>query len=136
MTLLEFITLDDDSVKLAGLELTWSKVVHKPESRAYRLTSLDGYSVVYSGDTDFSEELIEFAMEADILICESALPDSKKVTGHLTPSLAGEIASEARVRTLVLTHFYPECDKVDIISQCRKSFSGNVIAATDLLEIY
>jgi len=68
-----------------------------------------------------------------LLICESAMPDEQKVKGHLTPSLAGAIAEKAHVRKLVLTHFYPECDKVDIIEECRKSYAGDVIAAEDLM---
>ena len=57
------------------------------------------------------------------------------MTGHLTPSLAGEIASAARVKKLVLTHFYPECDRADISDQCRKTYSGPLILAEDLMRI-
>ena len=91
--------------------------------------------MVYSGDTDFSHNLVNLSRNADLLICESALPDDLKVKGHLTPSLAGEIASLANVRKLVLTHFYPECDLVDIEKQCRKTFAGPLVLAEDLMKI-
>ena len=45
-----------------------------------------------SGDSDYCEELIEAAREADLFVCESAFPDDFKVPGHMTPSLAGRIA--------------------------------------------
>jgi len=92
-------------------------------------------TVVYSGDTDASENLITLARDADLLICESALPDELKTEGHLTPSLAGKMAQQAGVKKLVLTHFYPECDKVDIRQQCAKTFSGEIILAKDLMRI-
>ncbi len=49
--------------------------------------------------------------------------------------MAGEIATRANVRKLVLTHFYPECDQVDIKKQCRKTYSGPLLLAEDLMKI-
>jgi ribonuclease BN (tRNA processing enzyme) len=110
-------------------------VEHNDESIAYRITSDGGSSVVYTGDTDYCENLIDLAKKADLLICESALPDDSRVKGHLTPSLAGEIASRAGVGKLVLTHFYPECDRTDIEQECRKTYSGPLVLAKDLMRI-
>jgi ribonuclease BN (tRNA processing enzyme) len=72
-------------------------------------------------------------MDADLLICESALPDAMRVEGHLTPSLAGRIATEARVKRLLLTHFYPECDTIDVEAECRKTYNGPLLLASDLM---
>jgi ribonuclease BN (tRNA processing enzyme) len=58
-----------------------------------------------------------------------------KIPGHLTPSLAGQIATRAGVKKLVLTHLYPECDAVDVSAQCRKTYQGPLVVAEDLLEI-
>ena len=82
-------------------------VVHNEESVAFKITSRGGKSV----------------------------PDSLKEKGHLTPSLAGKIASSAQAKQLVLTHFYPECDDVDIEKECRKTYSGPLIMAEDLIKI-
>jgi ribonuclease BN (tRNA processing enzyme) len=108
---------------------------HIESSIGYRITGADGTSVVYSGDTDFCENAVALAMDADLLICESALPDAMKVEGHLTPSLAGRIATEAGVKKLLLTHFYPECESVDIEAQCRKTYNGPLILASDLMVV-
>jgi ribonuclease BN (tRNA processing enzyme) len=110
-------------------------IKHTDKSLAYRITTPNGRSVVYSGDTDVCENLVTLAKDADVLICESALPDGMKVSGHLTPSLAGQMATQAGVRKLVLTHFYPECDAVDVYAQCRKTYQGPLVLAEDLLEI-
>ncbi len=124
-----------DSHKFKDFIVESAPVEHNEESIAYRITSAGGYSVVYSGDTDYSENLITLAKNADLLICESALPDDTAVKGHLTPSLAGEIATRAGVGKLVLTHFYPECDRVDIEQECRKSYSGSLVLAKDLMRL-
>ncbi|MBW2429101.1 MAG: MBL fold metallo-hydrolase [Deltaproteobacteria bacterium] len=136
--LLKFIELDNkskDSRNFDNFAIESAPVEHNPESIAYRITSADDNSVVYSGDTDFSENLIELAKDADLLICESALPDSMQVKGHLTPSMAGEIASRAGVKKLVLTHFYPYCEDVDITQECRKTYLGPLLLAEDLMRI-
>jgi ribonuclease BN (tRNA processing enzyme) len=136
--LLKIIELDNksrDFRQFGDFSVESAPVEHNPESIAYRVTGAGGNSVVYSGDTDYSENLIDLANGADLLICESALPDSLRVKGHLTPPLAGKIASLARVKRLVLTHFYPECDQVDMVQECRRTYSGPVVLAEDLMRI-
>lgn len=120
---------------LVGLTLCYTPMTHKPESMAYRFDEASGFSLVYSGDTDVPNLLPDLAKKADILICESAMPDGQKVPGHLTPSLAGEIAQNAGVKQLVLTHLYPQCDAVDVVAQARKTFDGRIIAAEDLMAL-
>jgi ribonuclease BN (tRNA processing enzyme) len=136
--LLNIVELDNtgyDMREFDDFKVESLPVEHNPESIAFRITSPTGISMVYSGDTDFSENLVALSKDADLFICESAFPDESKVKGHLTPSLAGEIATRANVRKLVLTHFYPECDQVDIEKQCRKTYSGPLILAEDLMQI-
>ncbi len=136
--LLNIVEMDNrakDFIDFGGFTVASIPVEHTDESLAYRINTADGESVVYSGDTDFSDNLVTLAKNADLLICESALPDELKVPGHLTPSLAGEIATQANVGKLVLTHFYPECDQVDIEKQCRKTWSGPLVLSKDLMKI-
>ncbi|MEE4607636.1 MAG: MBL fold metallo-hydrolase [Desulfobacteraceae bacterium] len=118
-----------------GFTLRACPVIHNPESRAYRITGADGASIVYSGDTDTCNLLVDLARGADVFICEASLPDEQKVPGHLTPSLAGRLAAQAAVGHLVLTHLYPECDAVDIAAQCRRTWSGPLSVARDLMQI-
>jgi ribonuclease BN (tRNA processing enzyme) len=135
---LNFIELDNknrDSQRFHSFSVNTAPMAHSEESIGYRFSSPDGSSVVYSGDTDYSEHLIDLAKDADLLICESSMPDSMRKQGHLTPSLAGKIAAESGVKKLVLTHFYPECDHVDVAQQCRKNYSGPLALAEDLMRI-
>ena len=130
----EFAVDGEDYYRHEAFSVVTRPVVHRPESVAFRVT-VDNIAVVYSGDTDVSGELIRLSQGADLLICESALPDELKAEGHLTPSLAGEIARQAGVKGLVLTHFYPSCDKVDVVQQCARAYDGEIIVAEDLMRI-
>jgi ribonuclease BN (tRNA processing enzyme) len=135
LNIIELGNTDYDTCRFDDFAVKSHPVEHTDQSLAYRITGSGGKSVVYSGDTDVSEGLVALSKDADLLICESAHPDALKVQGHLTPSLAGEIATRANVRKLVLTHFYPECDKVDIEKECRKTYDGPLIIAEDLMRI-
>jgi ribonuclease BN (tRNA processing enzyme) len=108
-------------------------MTHSPQSVGFRLSAADGRSLVYSGDTDVTPALVRLAARADLLICECAQPDQEKVPGHLTPGEAGRIASQAGVKHLVLTHFYPACESVDLAAQCRRTYRGPLTLAHDLL---
>lgn len=124
-----------DFMQLGYADLHTLPLVHTENSIGYRLTMPDGTAIVYTGDTDYCKNVVRLAMNADLLICESALPDEMKVDGHLTPSLAGRIASEAQVKALLLTHFYPECDDVNIEIQCRETYGGRLLCAEDLMRV-
>lgn len=130
----EFDTAGPDMKDYGAFSVSTRPVTHRPESVAFRLTA-GAVSVVYSGDTDTSDNLIRLAKNADLMICESALPDGWKVEGHLTPSLAGAMAQKAGVKALILTHLYPLCDTVDVAAQCKTAYNGNVRPATDLMRI-
>ena len=134
-TVVELDTQQPDSRALAGFTVASMPVAHGPESIAYRIVAADGKAVVYSGDSDVCDGLTAIAADADLMICESAFPDGQKVDGHLTPSLAGEIAQQARVKQLILTHFYPACDSIDVEKQCRSTYNGKVSAARDLMTV-
>ena len=135
--LLELTELEDsgkDAELFCEFDLEWAPAEHRPESRSYRFTTPDGFVVVYSGDTDYTESLVELARGADLFICESAFPDELKLRGHLSPSVAGSIAEEAGAGHLVLTHFYPICEDYDMYAECRRSYSGRITLAEDLMQ--
>jgi ribonuclease BN (tRNA processing enzyme) len=121
------------SFSLDDLTITSAPVNHIAGSLAYRL-EFGGRAVVYSGDTDWSDSLIELARGADLFILEAANPF--KVTGHLTPAEAGSLASQAGVPRLVLNHIYPPGDAVDLVAACRRTFAGEISQAEDGLRLW
>jgi len=134
MQLQELSTKYPSALLMPPLEIRSAPVVHNPESLAYRI-EYQGKSLVYSGDTDYAPSLIDLARGADLLILECAAPEGAKVPGHLIPSLAGQIAGEAQVKRLLLTHFYPPCDEADLIGPCSSHFAGEILLAEDFLTI-
>ena len=106
-------------------------MAHRPESIAFRFETQEQKSVVLSGDTDYNTDLVQLAAHTDLLVLESAFPDEKKVEGHLSPSVAGRIASEAQCKKLVLTHLYPICEKFDMLGQCASTYDGPIEIARD-----
>jgi ribonuclease BN (tRNA processing enzyme) len=117
------------------LQILAKPVAHMAESVAYRIQFQDGKSLVVSGDTDYCQNIVDLARQTDLLVLECSFPNGRKVEGHLTPAFAGRIASESRCRKLLLTHFYPVCDHVDILDQCRETYDGEITLAEDLMRI-
>jgi len=84
---------------------------------------------VYSGDMAPTEEMAAFAEKASIFFCEaSGLDKDKEVFRniHMTARQAGEMAKKARVKQLILTHFYPEYDLELLRAQAEESFGKKV----------
>jgi ribonuclease BN (tRNA processing enzyme) len=118
-----------------NLKIFSRPMAHTPESVGYRIEFNDGKSIAMSGDTDYCQSIVDLAREADLLVLECSFPEGRKVEGHLTPSLAGRIASEAHCRRLLLTHLYPVCDSADVVGPCRDIFKGDIILAEDLMRV-
>lgn len=134
MKIVEMDTVSHAVKKFGNFTLRTCPVKHTERSIGFRIEA-QGRTVVYSGDSDYCDGLIELAKDADVLVCESAFPDGMKVEGHMTPSLAGKVGTLSGCKTLVLTHFYPACDEQDIHGQCRKEYQGELVIAEDLMKI-
>jgi len=139
--LLQLILLDQtrpngplEPPHLAGLKIQTAPASHKPESMAFRLEA-EGVSLVYAGDTDWSEPLIELSHEADWLILEATRPEGQKINGHLTPGLAGQLAAEAGAKNLILTHFSSVYGRTNPRPAAEKEFPGRLVIAEDGLRL-
>lgn len=120
-----------ESVELDGGEVVKPEQVVGP--------SRPGRKIVYSGDTRPSEEILELARGADVLIHDATfgddLAEEARDGGHATAREAAEIAKEAGVEKLVLTHFSPRYpDPSDLEEQAREVFP-NTVSAEELMEI-
>ena len=136
--LLRVLTLPQDrSFKkiFPHFSLLSTPVRHSSSSLGYRINLHNRKVLVFSGDSDYSDSLVELAKKSDLLILECSFPEEQKVEGHLTPSLAGRIAREAGAKQLILTHFFPECQGRDLVAPCAREYSGNIILAEDFLTI-
>lgn len=121
-----------DEVRDQDVVIKSAPTNHTPGSLAYRVEA-GGRSLVYSGDTDVSDSLVGLATKADLLVLEAANPF--KVPGHLTPAEAGHLAAQAGAKRLLLTHFYPPCDEMDVVAEAAQEFKGEVLRAEDGLNL-
>jgi ribonuclease BN (tRNA processing enzyme) len=144
------LVVDDGRVKVAA-----ALNVHPPvvPSFAYRFDTADR-SIVISGDTNVSPNLIRLAAGADVLVHEvmhvpsidAILEKDSDATrlrehllaSHTTVEDVGRVAATANVKTLVLSHFVP--GDVDLPDEewtagARRHFGGRVVVGADLMEI-
>lgn len=126
---------EEDTIVGDKTKLIIKSVMHSDNSIGIRYIDSHGKILCYSGDTDYCDNIVELARKADLLVLECSFPDKRKVKGHLTPSYAARIAKEAEAKKVVLTHLYPVCDGYDILSQCKKEFSGSLEIASDLMKL-
>jgi len=146
------LVMQDENVRVTAA------VVHHPPlaaAFAYRFDTADR-SIVISGDTTPSNNLVALARGADVLVHEALFdaaaidrlvasvpnaPDLRRsiLSHHTTAEDAGRVATEANVRTLVLSHLVPAEDPAVTDAMwsdaARKHFSGRVIVGKDLMEL-
>jgi ribonuclease BN (tRNA processing enzyme) len=143
--------MTDDAVKV-----TAALVDHPPivPAFAFRFDAHDR-SIVISGDTAPSDNLVKLARGADVLVHSVMYPAAidrlvrnvptattlkASILAHQTSAEdAGRIAERAGVKVLVLSHFVP-ADDVEVtdemwIQAAQSEFRGTVILGKDLLEI-
>lgn len=96
-----------------------------------------GIKIAYSGDTRPCEAMIKLAQNSDVLIHESTFEpghESKaSETGHSTAQDAANIAKEACVKTLILTHISTRYKKSNLLKKSAKEIFENTLLAEDLM---
>jgi len=143
-------------MKDENVTVTAALVDHPPvvPAFAYRFDTA-GRSIVISGDTNRSDNLIKLAQGADILVHEAlwvpgvdrlvarvanaATLKKHIIDSHTSVEDCGKVAAAAGVKTLVLSHIVPK-DDLSITDQmwidaARAHFKGEIVVARDLMEI-
>lgn len=110
---------------------------HTNESLAIHLRDKDDKRLVYTGDTGFTMIIGDFASKADLLVMECSFFQNKPVKTHIQLTEAMHLARYAKPKKIVLTHLYPDWDKVDLVKEAQK-FSPlcEVIEARDGLRLF
>jgi ribonuclease Z len=140
----------DDNVTITAFV-----VEHRPVEPAFGYKfEAGGKSVVISGDTAPSDNVVKFARGADILVHEVYMPgyftnarsiemtrgDTARVTQrlsryHTDAEQVGKIAAAAGVKKLVLTHLIPPEDSDKMRELAGKNFKGEIVIGKDLVRI-
>ena len=119
-------------VKTGDLQFSFCRNVHPDPCFSMRIVNANKI-LVYIADTEWTDDLVMIARNADLLLCESSLYDEYigKIPGHLTAGEAGTVAAAAGVKHLVLNHLPHFGDHRLLVEQAGKKFSGPVeLAAT------
>jgi ribonuclease Z len=96
-----------------------------------------GRKLVLSGDTRPCQALVEAAQGADVLVHEATFSDDEQEraleTRHSTAREAGQVAQQAQVKSLVLTHLSSrhDVDPGPLKAQARQAYAGPVEVAWD-----
>ena len=145
------VVMSDDNVKVTSALVDHPPVV---PAFAYRFDARDR-SIVISGDTAPSDNLVKLARGADVLVHSVMYPPAidrlvgrvpnaaalkESILAHQTSAQdAGRIAAAAGVKTLVLSHLVPADDPQVTdqmwIEAAQSRFVGKVVLGKDLLEI-
>jgi ribonuclease BN (tRNA processing enzyme) len=140
---------EDENVKVRAI-----LVPHPPTfpSFAYRFDSDDG-SIVFSGDTTVSANLVKLARGADVLVHEVIDREwvgsrfeppldpmqhasiNHLLSSHTTIEQVGDVAERAGVGTLVLNHLVPADNPQRRWLEAKEGFSGRLVVGEDLMEI-
>jgi ribonuclease Z len=132
-----------------GVKVTAFAVDHGLVKPAYGYrVDFAGHSVVLSGDTKYSENLIRAAQGTDVLIHEvidpaaysdipnglSAQQRQRIVAHHTTPEEAGRVFTQVKPKLAVYSHIVPP-NVPDVIPHTRKTYSGPLELGEDLMSI-
>jgi ribonuclease BN (tRNA processing enzyme) len=120
---------------LPGLSAKTCSTPHTNESLAIRLTDTSGSVLVYTSDTGYSGELVEFATRAGVLLMECSFFQNKPVKKHLELADAMEVAKIAAPQKLVLSHLYREWDGINLAAEAERFWEGETIEAYDGLRL-
>ncbi len=105
----EFVELAEGGASPVGpARVTAFGVEHASGAPAYALRVEYGNKVIaYSGDTEWTERLVEAARDADLFVCEAYTYD-RKIRYHLDYRTLRERLPDIGSRRVILTHMGPE----------------------------
>ncbi len=155
----EGVVYQDDKIRVTAAENSHYVLMQSPanqemKSYAYRIETPHGV-VVFTGDTGPSDAVTRLATGADVLVTEVQREDQIKAfvnrmseqnnwsperttalmnhmtREHLIEKDAGEIASKAHVKALVLYH-YDAANSAAYVTTVKKYFAGPVFGSADL----
>ena len=132
-----------------GVKITAFEVDHAPVKPAlgYRI-DYSGRSIVLSGDTRVSQNLLRHAQNVDVLVHEVFAPATLQRAGvpaaraksivdyHTTPEQAGEVFARLKPKLAVYSHIcMPSATEEDLVPGTRKTYTGPLELGEDLMAI-
>ncbi|MFK4953813.1 MBL fold metallo-hydrolase [Lactococcus garvieae] len=117
----------ENGTSVGPFDIQFLKTVHPVICYAMRIVErATGQVLVYTGDTGYFAGLVDFSKEADILLADVYFfKDKAKMPNHLSSVEAGEIAAQANVKKLILTHL-PQVGDLQVLREEAQEVAGNI----------
>ena len=117
----------ENGTSVGPFDIQFLKTVHPVICYAMRIVErATGQVLIYTGDTGCFAELVDFSKDADILLADVYFfKDKVKMPNHLSSVEAGEIAAQANVKKLVLTHL-PQVGDLQVLREEAQEAAGNI----------
>ena len=118
----------ENGTSVGPFDIQFLKTVHPVICYAMRIVErATGQVLIYTGDTGYFAELVDFSKDADILLADVYFfKDKAKMPNHLSSVEAGEIAAQANVKKLVLTHL-PQVGDLQVLREEAQEAAGNIL---------
>jgi ribonuclease BN (tRNA processing enzyme) len=114
------------TTRIGPFDVTSARSNHPVECHALRISAA-GRTLAYSADTGTSDAVVELARDADLFLCEASWEDGDQPSGvHLSGREAGEHATRARARRLLLTHLVAWSDADAIRAEAKAAYDGEL----------
>jgi ribonuclease BN (tRNA processing enzyme) len=135
-TRFDFRTLTPGPIEIGPFKVTTRHMNHPVETFGFRI-SHQGTTLAYSADTGPTDELVQLARGADVLLCEASFPEADGLPPnlHLTGRQAADHAVRAGVRELIITHLVPWNSGEQVMAEVADAFPGPVSRAVPGLRI-
>jgi ribonuclease BN (tRNA processing enzyme) len=117
---------------IGALELSFATTSHPQPCYAARVSNGTA-ALVYGADGGPCEAVQRLATDTDLLILEATFADDAATAamhGHMTATQAGELATRARARRLLLTHLLPGNGR-ELLAHARATFHGRIDLARE-----
>ena len=136
----EGIVYEDSGVKVIAFLVDHYPVV---PAFGYRI-EYGGHSVVLSGDTRYSENLIKYAKGTDMLVHEVVIapdtlsktdPQYRRFAHHTTPEQAAKVFNSVKPKLAVYSHIarlYGQTTE-EILNRTKANYSGPLVLGEDLM---
>ena len=120
-----------ESFEFGPFSISTRRVAHPVTAYGLRIVA-DGAVLAYSGDTGACEALVETARDADLFLCEASFVEgvANPPDLHLTGAEAGQAATDASARRLVLTHVPPWHATSIALAEAKTTYAGSIELAT------
>lgn len=128
---MDFYVYDEKSnLNINDIKVSFYQTQHSIKTFAMNIIN-GNKKLSYSADTGYDENISLFFQNADILICESSFLKHQKNDNinHLSAEESAMIAKESNVKKLILSHFWPEIDKLDYLIEAKNMFENVDIAS-------